>query len=360
LGRVEYADGLSLMEAFHSARLAGHIPDTLLLLEHSPVLTLGRKGSRSDVLLSEAALAAAGLEVFETNRGGEVTYHGPGQVVGYPILDLAPDRRDVRRYVHDLEEVLIRTIADAGLVAGRVEGLIGVWLAPDAVPPTPGPSRKLGAIGVHLSRWVTSHGFALNVAPDLSAFDGIVACGIRDRGVTSLAKELGREPALEEVERNLAVHASAVFDRSLEVGSAFERIVQVQIVRAGPHGPELLALRRSRERGGFWQPVTGHVEPGEDAGAAASRELLEETGLEATVLELDYTHALLAPSAAAPRVAQELTFVATAPAGFEPVLSPEHDAFAWCSEAEARSLFPFAGLRRAATLASRRLAREAA
>jgi lipoyl(octanoyl) transferase len=155
------------------------------------------------VLFPAEALQARGFAVFDTGRGGDVTYHGPGQVVGYPILDLAPDRCDVHRYVRDLEEVMIRTCADYGVPAGRVEGLTGTWVASD----------KIGAIGVRIARWVTSHGFAFNVATDLSAFDLIVPCGIRGRGVTSLERLLGRQVLLDEVVDRLTGHFATVFGR---------------------------------------------------------------------------------------------------------------------------------------------------
>ncbi len=188
-----------------SDRQQGRLPDTLLLLEHDPVFTLGRNARAENVLLSAEALAARGFEVFETGRGGDVTYHGPGQVVGYPILDLAPDRCDVHRYVRDLEEVMIRTCADYGLEASRVAGMTGAWVA----------DEKIGAIGVRIARWVTSHGFALNVTTDLAPFGLIVPCGIRGRGVTSLERRLGRAVPLAEVEERLAAHLAAVLGRTI-------------------------------------------------------------------------------------------------------------------------------------------------
>ena len=201
LGRVPYARGLELQERLVADRQAGRIPDQLLLLEHDPVFTLGRNARTANVLLPAEALRERGFEVFETGRGGDVTYHGPGQVVGYPILDLAPDRRDVHRYVRDLEEVMIRTCADYGLEASRLEGLTGTWLG----------DEKIGAIGVRIARWVTSHGFAFNVGTDLTAFDLIVPCGIRERGVTSLERRLGHPVPLDEVMDRLAAHFAAVF-----------------------------------------------------------------------------------------------------------------------------------------------------
>ena len=205
LGRVPYARGLELQGRLVAERQADRVPDYLLLLEHDPVFTLGRNARRENVLLPDEALRARGFDVFETGRGGDVTYHGPGQVVGYPILALAPDRRDVHRYVRDLEEVMIRASGDYGLEAGRVVGLTGTWIGPD----------KIGAIGVRISRWVTSHGFAFNVSTDLEAFGLIVPCGIRGRGVTSLERSLGREVALDEVMDRLTAHFATVFDREI-------------------------------------------------------------------------------------------------------------------------------------------------
>jgi lipoyl(octanoyl) transferase len=203
LGRVPYAEALALQRSLVEERRAGRIGDTLLLLEHPHVLTLGVRGDggRGHILATEDALAARGIAVHETGRGGDVTYHGPGQIVGYPIVDLNPDRRDVHRYVRDLETVLIRTAADYGIDAGRVDGLTGVWVG----------NEKLAAIGVRIARWVTSHGFALNVATDLSHFELIVPCGIADRGVTSLERLLGRSIDLSEVEFRIIEHFANVF-----------------------------------------------------------------------------------------------------------------------------------------------------
>jgi lipoyl(octanoyl) transferase len=211
------------MSALRAARLAGEIEDTLLLLEHPPVITLGRKVVPEHILVTPAELEARGLEVFETERGGDVTYHGPGQVVGYPILNLAPDRCDVRRYVRDLEEGMIRTASDFGVLAGRLPSLNGIWLGEGALPASPGGSRKLGAVGVHLSRWITSHGFAFNANTDLAAFDLIVPCGIEGRAVTSLREELGRPVVREEVETRLAHHLADLLGREPHEGSVEAR-----------------------------------------------------------------------------------------------------------------------------------------
>jgi lipoyl(octanoyl) transferase len=229
LGRVPYRAAVALQEelrqglrdAVAAERAAGEWPagaagrrgapsprtEHLLLLEHPHVYTLGRNASAGDVLASAEWLERQGIEVVESDRGGQVTYHGPGQLVGYPILDLSPDRRDVRRYVRDLEEVLIRTLADYGIAAEVRPGaaLIGVWAG----------GEKIAAIGVHLSRWLTTHGFALNVATDLSLYAGIVPCGLRQEGVTSMGRLLGAAPPLAAVAQRLAGHFGDVFARRL-------------------------------------------------------------------------------------------------------------------------------------------------
>jgi len=207
LGRIDYQAGLDLQAALVEDRRAGRIGDTLLLLEHPPVITLGvktRHGAKH-IIASDEELARQGVTVHETGRGGDVTYHGPGQLVGYPILDLKPDRCDVHRYVRDLEEVLIVALRDFGIEGGRVKGLSGVWVGPE------GKERKIAAIGVRISRWITSHGFALNVATDLRHFQLIVPCGIADRGVTSIEMELGRVVPMAEIEDAVSRSFETVF-----------------------------------------------------------------------------------------------------------------------------------------------------
>ena len=196
LGRVDYGAALELQARLVEERRSGAAGDRLLLLEHPPVITLGVKtrGKPTNIIASPEALAAEGVSVFETGRGGDITYHGPGQLVGYPILDLRPDRCDVHRYVRDLEEVLILAIREFGIEGRRVKGLTGVWVGPE------GREEKIAAIGVRISRWITSHGFALNVATDLRHFRLIVPCGIADRGVTSIERVLGRSVPMPDVE----------------------------------------------------------------------------------------------------------------------------------------------------------------
>jgi lipoyl(octanoyl) transferase len=205
LDTLPYAESLDLQRALVEERQRGRVDDVLLLVEHPHVITLGVRGDggRSHILAGTDQLVARGVEVHETGRGGDITYHGPGQIVGYPILDLKPDRCDVHRYVRDLEEVLIRTTTQYGIAAERVPGLTGVWVGQD----------KLAAIGIRVARWVTSHGFAFNVTTDLDYFNLIVPCGIADRGVTSLARLLGRAVDTCEVADRIVSHFCEVFGR---------------------------------------------------------------------------------------------------------------------------------------------------
>lgn len=211
LGLVRYELACNLQQKLVQARKEGAIPDVLLLCEHPHVITLGRNGRGENLLAPNHLLAEMNVEFQPTDRGGDITYHGPGQVVGYPILDLAEHRRDVRWYVNQLEEVMIRSTADFGLVAKRVEGQHGVWIGLEAS----GAEEKLGALGVHLSRWVTSHGFAYNVSTDLRYFDLIVPCGIAGKRATSLERALGRNLGSQEVRQTLILHFGQVFERSM-------------------------------------------------------------------------------------------------------------------------------------------------
>jgi len=199
LGLRDYQSALAIQKETELAVKSGVQPDTLLLLEHPHTLTIGRRGDSSSVLLNEEELKSRNVTLFETNRGGKVTYHGLGQVVGYPIINLSPDREDVHRYVRDLEEVLIRTMSDFGIDAFRIEGLTGVHTR----------RGKVAAIGVHISRWVTTHGFALNVNTDLSYFNLIIAC--EGEPVTSMEELLGRETELSVVEDRIAANFADVF-----------------------------------------------------------------------------------------------------------------------------------------------------
>jgi lipoyl(octanoyl) transferase len=203
LGRVEYGAGLEVQKQTERGVLTGEQPDALLLLEHPHTLTLGRRATDGGIIAPDEVLRARGVTVFETNRGGKITYHGLGQIVGYPIINLSPDREDVHRFVRDLEEVLIRTMQDFGIEAFRIEGLTGVHT----------PRGKVAAIGVHIARWVTTHGFALNVNTDLSYFNLIVAC--EGEPVTSMKELLGRVVEMSAVEDRIIEHFTEVFEMEL-------------------------------------------------------------------------------------------------------------------------------------------------
>ncbi len=207
IGLISYEPACVLQRELVEARKAGAIPDVLLLCEHPHVITLGRNGKRENLRAGERLLAQMRVEFSQSDRGGDITYHGPGQIIGYPILDLAAHRRDIRWYVEQLEEVMIRATADFGLAAHRSDANHGVWL--DA----PGGEEKLGALGVHLSRWISSHGFAYNVTTDLRYFDLIVPCGVAGKRATSLERALGRAVPIEEVRERLVAHFATVFGR---------------------------------------------------------------------------------------------------------------------------------------------------
>jgi len=201
LGLEPYDWALDLQHRLVRARREGRVEDVLILLEHEPVITIGRHGDEGHILVPREELAAEGIEVYRVERGGDVTYHGPGQLVGYPILDLRCHRRDVGWYMHSLEEVLIRTLEDFGIAAERLEGIIGVWVK----------EAKIAALGARIENWITYHGFALNVDPQMAHFQLIVPCGIGDRGVTSMRKVLGHPVDLDSVRRHLAQHFADVF-----------------------------------------------------------------------------------------------------------------------------------------------------
>jgi lipoyl(octanoyl) transferase len=205
LGSVPYLEAWELQRSLAAAVSQGAIPDTVLFLEHPPVITLGRRTDEGELHVPEGAE----VDIAETNRGGKSTYHGPGQLVCYPILDLNRHGRDVKRYVRDLEEALIQTVAPFGLAATRLEGLTGAWLYP--------PPRKIASIGVHVSRWVTTHGYALNVDLDPAPFTSwITACGLEDAAFTTIAREVGRPIVVDEVRRPAADAVARVFDLEFE------------------------------------------------------------------------------------------------------------------------------------------------
>jgi len=207
MGRVPYGPMLALQEDRHQQVREGTAEDTLFLLEHDPVITLGKNTKDGNLLVSEEFLTQRGFELFRTGRGGDITYHGPGQIVGYPIVKLQEEERDIKRYVGYLEEVLIRTAYDFGIKAHRVDGLRGIWVG----------NEKLAAIGVRIAEWTTMHGFAINVSTNLDDFRMIIPCGLHGRGVTSMERLLGTPVALSEVEDRLVFHASQMLDRETRV-----------------------------------------------------------------------------------------------------------------------------------------------
>jgi lipoyl(octanoyl) transferase len=222
LGWMGYAEAWALQKRVVTARKAGAIEDVLLLCEHPHVITQGRSGKRENLLASENVLRQKGVEFHATDRGGDITYHGPGQLVGYPILNLGAIRRDVVWYVRMLEEAMMRATAESGITAGRVAGKTGIWAGES------GAEEKLAAIGVHISRWVTSHGFAYNVSTDLRFFDLIVPCGIADRKATSLEKLLGRRTETKEVAPRIAHHLGEVFGLEMKEASRLELLEKLQ------------------------------------------------------------------------------------------------------------------------------------
>jgi lipoyl(octanoyl) transferase len=257
LGLIGYAEAYALQKRIVAARKAGAIEDVLLLCEHPHVITQGRNGKREHLLAGESVLRQKGVDFFETSRGGDITYHGPGQIVGYPILNLATIRRDVVWYVRMLEEVMIRASADFGVLATREAGKTGIWvgatlkdepLSAQRSPSGAETAEKLGAIGVHISRWVTSHGFAYNVSTDLRFFDLIVPCGIADRKATSLEKLLGRGVDCGQAVARLAQHFGQVFGldmRPASLDELLELLRQAELAQniAAPVADPMLAAQ---------------------------------------------------------------------------------------------------------------------
>jgi lipoyl(octanoyl) transferase len=234
LGRLDYAAALALQQQVSALRQQESIGDVLLLVEHPPVLTLGRNAHREHVVAGDDLLARRGISLLETNRGGDVTYHGPGQLVGYPILHLRSftPSLGIVEYLRKLEEVLIRTCADYGILTQRAPGRAGVWTMPGGNV----PEKKIAALGVHVARWVTTHGFALNVTTDLNDFELIVPCGIRDRGVTSIEAEVDAAPSLSQVANSVSRHFGRVFGRQMVWLEALDGVLPyAQPVTSGLH-----------------------------------------------------------------------------------------------------------------------------
>jgi lipoyl(octanoyl) transferase len=325
---VTYENGMRLQQKFVELRQNDQVDDQLLLLEHPPVITLGRGGDARNLLAAPQVLRAQRVRFYETTRGGDITYHGPGQLVGYPIVHLGEGRRDVRKYVTALEEVLIRTVAEYGITAARIDGRRGIWVG----------NEKIAAIGVRIARWVTSHGFALNVDTNLEHFRLITPCGIHGSGVTSIARLTGRAVPLDDVRAIVAAKFAEVFEREMRPRAESVRLVKVMV----HDGDRVLLLHRRPERGNFWQPITGSIEDGELPPATARRELNEETGNDAEpediglqqsfMIESHHLSTMFPP----PVIATEIGYAARVNTGAAIRMdAEEHDAFGWFTFADA-------------------------
>ncbi|HUP44753.1 MAG TPA: lipoyl(octanoyl) transferase LipB [Thermoanaerobaculia bacterium] len=328
LHTVTYENGMRLQQRLAEMRQRDEIEDQLLLLEHPPVITLGRGGDVKNLLASPDILRAQGVRFFETTRGGDITYHGPGQIVGYPIVHLGEGSRDVRKYVTKLEEVLIRTVAAYGITASRSEGKRGIWVG----------NEKIAAIGVRIARWVTSHGWALNVSTNLEHFRLITPCGLQDSGVTSIERQAGNPVPVQEVRDVLAAKFAEVFEREMVPRDEVIRLVKILI----HDGDRVLLLHRRPSRGDFWQPVTGSIEAGESPLETARREIVEETGIDAVPEELGLTQSFMIDSQylsskhPGPIIASEVGFHAAVDSNLPIHLDrDEHDASGWFTFAEA-------------------------
>ena len=325
---ITYENALKLQQKLVDMRQRDDIVDQFLLLEHPPVITLGRGGDAANLLATPQTLTQQRVRFFETTRGGDITYHGPGQLVGYPILHLGEGNRDVRRYVSNLEEVLIRTVAEYGITAERAEGKRGIWAG----------NEKIAAIGVRIARWVTSHGFALNVSTNLEHFRLITPCGLHGSGVTSIEKLTGRRVPLDEVRDVVARHFADVFEREVVPRAETIRLIKVLV----HDDKRVLLLHRRPERGNFWQPITGSIEKDELPFDAAQRELHEETGNGAVPQAMNLTQSFmiesqfLAARHPLPIIASEVAFTARLDSALPIRMdADEHDQYGWFTFAEA-------------------------
>ena len=346
LGHVLYAAGARMQKAMADYVQDGSRPDQILILEHNPVFTLGRNATRQDIHVDDAFLRERGVEIHETDRGGQVTYHGPGQVVVYPICNLAGGREDVGRLVRGLEEAMIRCAADFGVTAERLVGLPGVWVA------TPRGMEKLGALGLHLHRWITTQGIAFNVAPDLAHFRWITPCGITDKGVCSLASLLGDQaPTWAQAAHSLQTHLASALGLDIQPAPAPSRSISALTWRRTPSGPEILVMLRTPRQGLWWSSVTGMIEPSETPEEAAHRERREETGLvEGVLTPLHFSHsfwmdpAILGLPPGPPRFNEETCFhMEVDPGAVVDLALDEHSEYRWCAIPEAHALMMWEG-----------------
>ena len=334
----------------------GDRPDQILILEHNPVFTMGRSASGADIHLTEEFLSRNGLEVHRINRGGQVTYHGPGQIVVYPVCSLrGGGRQSVSRFVNALEQAMIETARDFGVCAERIDGYPGIWVKTKRGP------EKLGAVGIHLKKWISTHGIAFNLAPDMSHFQQITPCGISELGVCSLGTILGEEcPTWYEASESLADHLTETLAIEAMPVENLSQSISATVWRYGTNGPEILMMLRCPSEGKWWSSVTGMVEAGEVPEAAAHRETMEETGLRGKLVPLDFKHTFWIDPALAhnhleksgelaePCFNAETCFQMEVPAGSQVVLnSAEHSEYRWCTPDEALSLIQWDGSRTA-------------
>jgi lipoyl(octanoyl) transferase len=358
-GRVFYPAGLRLQKALAEYVNEESRPDQLVILEHDPVFTLGRNATPADIHVSEDFLSAQAVSVHRTDRGGEVTYHGPGQIVAYPICNLRGGREDVGRLVRGLEEAMIRTAADFGVVADRLQGAPGIWVE------TPRGPEKLGAIGLHLSKWISTHGIAFNVNPNLDHFRWITPCGFTDKGVCSLASLLGEAaPTWAAAAERLQSHLLEQLALDLLPTRTPSRSVSALTWRRGAAGPEILMMLRVPTHGFWWQSVTGMMEPGELPEETAHRELLEETGLAGILRPLGLTHSFWVDSSivhfpdSEPRFNTEICFSMEVDPQAEVRLEPsEHSEYLWCGLDEAHDRMKWEGSKAAVKLLKQALGR---
>ncbi|MCL1893610.1 MAG: lipoyl(octanoyl) transferase LipB [Holophagaceae bacterium] len=323
----------------------GNRPDQILILEHNPVFTLGRGANETDIHVSKAHLSKNGIEIHRINRGGQVTYHGPGQIVVYPICNLRGGRQNVARLVNGLEQAMIETALDFGVIADRLDGYPGIWVN------TSRGIEKLGAVGIHLKKWVSTHGIAFNLEPAMESFQWITPCGITDKGVCSLRSILGEDcPTWEEACQSLTGHISEILAIEPIHFCEPSQSVSVTVWRHNSDGPEVLVMLRCPSEGQWWSSVTGMVEAGETAEMAAYRETMEETGLSGKLTPLNFQHsfwvdpALVNVHGNEPQFNTEICFHIEVPSDSQVVLNKaEHSEYRWCAPSEALELMRWEG-----------------
>ncbi len=359
---VFYAAGLRMQKALAEYVADAKNPDQLVMLSHNPVFTLGRNATSSDIHVSQEFCEQEGVEIQQTDRGGEVTYHGPGQIVVYPICNLAGGRQDVGRLVRGLEEAMIRTAAGFGVAADRLKGAPGIWVD-TAKFKQGGGLEKLGAVGLHLRRWITTHGIAFNVAPDLAHFGWITPCGFTDKGVCSLHSLMkDSAPDFETAADHLQQHLCDCLGLHIQPSNPPSQSVNALTWRRGPDGPEILMMLRVPSHGLWWQSVTGMTDPGETYEETAHRELLEETGLTGKLTPLPLKHSFWVDSSIIhfpdpePRFNTETCFHMEVPRDSPVRLAlDEHSEFRWCGFKEAYDLMRWEGSKAALKLLEKEL-----